>query len=410
MKTIHRFIVGALVLLPAAIALGEVQIAIEHNSNDSATEQFKFKNIPLPAPNNAAAKATFTIVAGTADDNSGNVSLLNDGKLPTEEDQPDHNFFFNAGTEGGRVQADFGSVIAIKAINSYSWHPNTRGPQVYKLYASDGTTDGFNPKPGNGVDPTQAGWKLIASVDTRPKSGDGGGQYGVSISDSTGVIGKYRYLLFDMSRTESDDDFGNTFYSEISVIGTDNGAEEKAASSPAVPVLLTPFFNNAGIYLDGVEFSGGLDDGGWACSSNLLGSAVVWNNVPFNLGSKNASNVVTCAGQTIMLPPGNFSSLKLLAAGVNGDQAAQSFAVTYTDSSASQTVTQDISDWFTPENYSGEAQAITMSYRNQSDGTKDERTFYIYGYTFSLNKTNSVKSFKLPDNADVKVFAVTLVP
>ena len=33
-----------------------------------------------------------------------------------------------------------------------------------------------------------------------------------------GALGKYRYLLFDISRTESDDDFGNTFYSEIDVI------------------------------------------------------------------------------------------------------------------------------------------------------------------------------------------------
>ena len=41
----------------------------------------------------------------------------------------------------------------------------------------------------------------------------------MSIADSTGAaIGKYRYLLFDISRTETDDDFGNTFYSEITVI------------------------------------------------------------------------------------------------------------------------------------------------------------------------------------------------
>src|SRR5207244_5303969 len=61
-------------------------------------------------------------------------------------------------------------------------------------------------------------------VDTRTKSGDGGGQYGVSISDSDGVLGKYRYLLFDMSRTENEDPFGNTFYSEITVIGKEREA------------------------------------------------------------------------------------------------------------------------------------------------------------------------------------------
>ena len=46
-----------------------------------------------------------------------------------------------------------------------------------------------------------------------------GGQYGVSVADSNGAaIGRYRYLLFDIFRTESDDAFGNTFYSEIAVV------------------------------------------------------------------------------------------------------------------------------------------------------------------------------------------------
>ena len=114
---------------------------------------------------------------------------------------------------------DLGSAIEIKEVNTYSWHPNTRGPQVYKLYASDGTAKDFNSKPKTGTDPAKAGWTLVATVDTRPKEGQGGGQYGVSIADSTGAaLGKYRYLLFDISRTEADDDFGNTFYSEITVI------------------------------------------------------------------------------------------------------------------------------------------------------------------------------------------------
>jgi hypothetical protein len=55
-------------------------------------------------------------------------------------------------------------------------------------------------------------------VNTKPKTGDGGGQYGVSISNTDGALGKYRYLLFRTDPTEEDDDNGNTFYSEIAVI------------------------------------------------------------------------------------------------------------------------------------------------------------------------------------------------
>jgi hypothetical protein len=39
----------------------------------------------------------------------------------------------------------------------------------------------------------------------------------VSISDPTGALGKYRYLLFDIVATEMEDDWGNTFYSEVDV-------------------------------------------------------------------------------------------------------------------------------------------------------------------------------------------------
>ena len=125
---------------------------------------------------------------------------------------------FNAGTEGGRLALDLSSTINIKQVNTYSWHPNTRGPQVYKLFGSDGSGKDFSASPKKGTDPEKAGWKLIATIDTRPKTGEAGGQYGVSVADAAGAIGKYRYLLFDMSRTEADDEFGNTFYSEIDVI------------------------------------------------------------------------------------------------------------------------------------------------------------------------------------------------
>ena len=109
-------------------------------------------------------------------------------------------------------------MIEIAQVNTYSWHPNTRGAQVYNLYASDGAEPQFNAAPDGKTDPATCGWKLLASVDTRPQQGVGGGQYGVSISDSSGVLGKYRYLLFDSVPTEYDDPFGNTFYSEVDVV------------------------------------------------------------------------------------------------------------------------------------------------------------------------------------------------
>jgi hypothetical protein len=205
-------------LLGAATAFAEIKIVIEHNDNDAATAQFKFKRIPAPSKTDAATEAKFAIVDGEEDDNGGSLEKLHDGRVPSEEDEPAENFFFNAGTQGGRILVDLGRVLEIREVNTYSWHPNTRGPQVYTLYASDGKAKEFKTQAKWGVEPEKCGWKPLARVDTRPKEGREGGQYGVSILDSDGSLGKYRYLLFDVARTEADDDFGNTFYSEIDVV------------------------------------------------------------------------------------------------------------------------------------------------------------------------------------------------
>ena len=190
--------------------------------------------MPPPASNDAASKAKFTLVDGRRDDAGGELTVLHDGKLPTEEDQPERNFFFAQGQDGGRLAIDLGKAIEVKQVNTYSWHPGTRGPQVYKLYAADGAAPGFNAEPKKGTDPAKCGWKLVAAVDTRPGSGEAGGQYGVSVSDSAGAIGKYRYLLFDISATEKDDAFGNTFYSEINVIDA-AGPKPLGAPRPRLP-------------------------------------------------------------------------------------------------------------------------------------------------------------------------------
>jgi len=208
-----------LVLLSMALrASAQVKVTVDHNTGSNATPDFKFKNVPSPAKDDAATQAKLKLVVGAKDDSGADLSALTDGLLPTEQDQPAANFFFNAGSDGGRFLMDLGTAIEIAQVNSYSWHPDTRGPQIYALFASDGTTAKFNLEPDAKTDPTSCGWKLIASVNTRPKQGDSGGQYGVSITDASGSLGKFRYLLFDAVPTESDDAWGNTFFSEIDVI------------------------------------------------------------------------------------------------------------------------------------------------------------------------------------------------
>ena len=191
----------------------------DRNLGAQASRGFSFNKVPAPAKDDAAASAKLTLIDGTIDAGSAELAALVDGRLPTDEDEPAANVFFSAGSSGGRFRMDLGETTDITQINSYSWHPNSRGPQLYKLYAAD-DYESLDLNPKRGIDPATRGWKFIALVSTLPQQGEDGGQYGVSITDSRGSLGKYRYLLFDCYVTELYDNWGNTFYSEIDVIST----------------------------------------------------------------------------------------------------------------------------------------------------------------------------------------------
>jgi hypothetical protein len=216
-KVLRLTVVAALLTLPFA-AQAQIKVTVDHNPNATANSSFKFKNIPSPAKNDLGATAKLLLVDGEIDPAGADLSALTDGALPTHEDEPGANLYFNAGTAGGRFRMALDSLSDIAQVNTYSWHPNTRGPQLYKLYASDGADPQFNATPKRGIDPVTCGWKLIVTVSTIPEQGDEGGQYGVSIADASGSLGKYRYLLFDCYATETADDWGNTFYSEVDVL------------------------------------------------------------------------------------------------------------------------------------------------------------------------------------------------
>jgi hypothetical protein len=202
-------------ILTMILLLTDAKVTFDRNGNDVANRDFKFKNIASPVKDDAASNAKLTLIDGELDGGSAELSALIDGRLPHDEDEPGANVYFRAGSSGGRFRVDFGGVIEIARVNTYSWHPSSRGPQLYKLYAANGNEPRFNLDPKRGVDPASCGWKLIALVSTLSDRGEEGGQYAASVTG----IGKYRYLLFDCYVTELHDNWGNTFYSEIDVVG-----------------------------------------------------------------------------------------------------------------------------------------------------------------------------------------------
>jgi len=179
-----------------------------------------------------------------------------------------------------------------------------------------------------------------------------------------------------------------------------------APAAATATVDLSPSYNVSGIAVDKLPFTtGGLDGGGRAYSGILLGASQTVSGILYAIGPMGLPDAVT--GATVALPAGQFSALKMLATGVNGNEPSQKFTVTYTDGTTT-VVTQSLSDWTTPQNYSGESQAVTMNYRDNSTGTTEGAVFHLYGYSLALSNAKTVRSVTLPPNRNVVVLAMTL--
>jgi hypothetical protein len=227
--------------------------------------------------------------------------------------------------------------------------------------------------------------------------------------------GNKRNVVFKASPAAS------TGFTSITVTGTSSTSTQTLTLTLAVsaaagktgtgtPVDLSSEFTVNGIYTDGSTYStGGLDGTGYSYSANLLTATRVFDGTLFDFGPPNGLDAIGGTGQSLSLPPGQFSALMLLATGVEGGQASETLTVNYTDGTSSKFV-QSFSDWFTPQKFPGEYEGVAMAYRNYENGTKDQRTFNLYAYRFVLKPSKTVQSITLPNDAHVLVLAATLLP
>ena len=206
---------------------------------------------------------------------------------------------------------------------------------------------------------------------------------------------------------------GNTYYYVIKAIGgaaASPASNEVTAALPAsgasTVVDLASYFNLTGITAKGSKFTGGLDGVGYALVRRP-GTSTSWNGATFVFGPTGTNDVVRPRASRSPCRQGSTAS-STSATGVEGNQASQAFTVHYTDGT-STTVTQSISDWFTPQHYAGESVAVASAYRNTSGGGTDSRTFDVYGYAITLDSSKTVSSITLPSGGHVEVLAVDVV-
>ena len=186
-----------------------------------------------------------------------------------------------------------------------------------------------------------------------------------------------------------------------------NGSEITLASTPTTTsVSLASVADVEAIARNGTAVVyGGLDAHGNAYSSTLLGTSLTWSNITFSLGEAGGLDAVT--RQTIPLPAGQYSTIHLLATGVEGNQPEQSFIVTYSDGTTS-TITQSLSDWHTPQGYAGESTTATYAYKVTESGALHYSTYHLYGYSFAVNSSKTLHSLTLPNNRHVVVLSAGL--
>ncbi len=123
----------SVLLLLASVLRGEIQVVAQCNRDDDATPEFRFGNVASPSSKDAATQATLVLLDGRRDSNSGEIQTLCDGVVPDGDDEPSENFFFAAGTDGGRLLVDLGSTIDIKQVNTFSWHRSARATGLSAL-------------------------------------------------------------------------------------------------------------------------------------------------------------------------------------------------------------------------------------------------------------------------------------
>ena len=292
---------------------------------------------------------------------------------------------------------------------------------AFNIYQVSSTADGINGATGISTSNSNTGAVNVASGDPI--------QVNLSYSQSTGVV--METLTDTVTHTTDTIDYYGINLSSILgsqsaymgfTGGTGGVTSNQTISSltystssspqfvPAQQVNLASVANTEGIEPDGTPSqNGGFDGGGFALSSVVLGTTQTTpSGNLYDIGYPNQPDVVTAAGQTIKLPEGNYSSLTMLGAGVNGGASNQTITVTYTDGST-QTFTQSYTDWFNSSGAAGEVKAIQMPYRLNSSGGQGGGPCYLSEYTYGLNPAKTIASVTLPNNGNVKIVAMDLL-
>ncbi|MCE2862485.1 MAG: hypothetical protein RIR76_1896 [Verrucomicrobiota bacterium] len=227
--TAHRLRTGEAMSVEA----GSAQVLVRIEPGDG-TAAFRFPTIPPPSRDDIADRsrglATMKVVRGElflrAPIPSGPPELLLDGNGQNAPDSPRESVFFGP-NDSGALLLDLGQPVTISQITTYSWHQSraahnrVRAVQKFTLYGFNGDSP-----PSIETGTSRTGWVPIARVDSDDffrvmQPVDRPAQQACLIAGANGLIGRYRFLLWEVEPTQSVSQpvLDNTFYAEFDVHG-----------------------------------------------------------------------------------------------------------------------------------------------------------------------------------------------
>lgn len=179
-------------------------------------------------------------------------------------------------------------------------------------------------------------------------------------------------------------------------------------------------FNEDAISFDSNRADGNMSNG-LTLPAELVPAEITSEDIHFNMGSTadGAKNVVAAKGQKITLPAGNYNKLYILAAATKDTQGVLKVG--------SEKVNLSVQDWtgFIGQHYGRvltdndtKVTKITDAFVKRDDiawyashchSPKGNEAYqYSYLYKYEINITKGAKSITLPENGDIKIFAITV--
>lgn len=202
----------------AAQTTATVLIERDYNTDRETNGTFVFDTVPSNSSKDLAQGRSFAILAGSANRNSGPISVLTDGTAQKNWDSVPESFFATDDNTNIRLQVKLAAPQRLCQINVFSWHRNSRAGQDIKIYGALAPTNNAPNYTAAAFRDDAAlarlGYRPIATINTFPQNA---GQTGVSVR---GTLGFYSYILFDVAPHQIANVQRATFLGEIDIFAS----------------------------------------------------------------------------------------------------------------------------------------------------------------------------------------------